>query len=382
MKAFTIIDQRAYRQVFGEKLSQEAGVGVYLRYIKRCKDIRDKFNLPFDKIDEVLYQKDKDEGRSKSWATQVQTLYKEGERLLQQARKERSRDVAVQAINKFVGIVVNPVTSGTWKTKAEGKIVECKQLIRDIDRDRSKPKQEGGDEGSARELLAVQQAWVYDGFAESIPGGKTYQYRIRLLLYNRYAGLPKKLLNPEDARLLHIAGPWSEPSDPVAIEADSRFFVTNTQRIAGGERVLVEMYRWFEGVWVENRKAQFEVGDVVESVARAAVPMPNDPAGGVDRPQVQFEADAVVLDIDFDRRDRKRIQSGKGVKFGQPADSPSVVFVDSAGRVFERLVELDKDDPDRTTVKKRVWKAPRIKKKRDKQGPRPPGPRPRPGPGP
>jgi len=330
-----------------------------------------------------------DEGPAKSWSKQVQALYKGGVSLLQRARKEWSKELAVQANNNFVDIVVNPETSGTWKTKAEGKIEECQQLIRDIERKKRGPGTEVSDEGTSRELLPAQQAWVYDGFAESIPGGKTYQYRVRLLLYNRYAGLPKKLLNPEDARLLHIVGPWSEPSEPVAIEADSRFFVTGTLKSGGGEKVHLEMFRWFEGVWVENSRAQFEVGDVVESVARAAVPMPNDPEGGVDRPLVEFEADATVLDIDFDRRDRRRIQGGKGVKFGQLADSSAVVFVDSSGRVFERLVELDKDDPDRATVKKRVWKAPRKKRQPSEQGPRPrpgrgrrPGPKPPPGPGP
>lgn len=65
-KAFPIIDQRAYFQLFNEKLPQNAGVETYLQYIKKCIDIGKRYNIPFEKIDEVLYQKDKEEGRKLS----------------------------------------------------------------------------------------------------------------------------------------------------------------------------------------------------------------------------------------------------------------------------------------------------------------------------
>jgi len=61
-KAFPIIDQRAYYQLFSEKLPHNAGTETYLQYIKKCIDVGKRYNIPFEKIDEVLYQKDKEEG--------------------------------------------------------------------------------------------------------------------------------------------------------------------------------------------------------------------------------------------------------------------------------------------------------------------------------
>ncbi len=61
-RAFPIIDQRAYRQIFGEKLPIKAGVKIYIKYVKKCVEIGKRFKIPFEKVDEVLYQKDKNEG--------------------------------------------------------------------------------------------------------------------------------------------------------------------------------------------------------------------------------------------------------------------------------------------------------------------------------
>ena len=63
-QAFPIIDQRAYFVLYGEKLPLNAGVDVYLDYIKRCASIAIEHGIPFEKVDEVLYQIDKDSGRT------------------------------------------------------------------------------------------------------------------------------------------------------------------------------------------------------------------------------------------------------------------------------------------------------------------------------
>jgi len=62
--AFPIIDQRAYFVLYGEKLPLNAGVDVYLDYIKHCASIAIEHGIPFEKVDEVLYQIDKDSGRT------------------------------------------------------------------------------------------------------------------------------------------------------------------------------------------------------------------------------------------------------------------------------------------------------------------------------
>lgn len=62
--AFPIIDQRAYYVLYGERLPLNAGVDVYLDYLGRCASIATEHKIPFEHVDEVLYQIDKDSGRT------------------------------------------------------------------------------------------------------------------------------------------------------------------------------------------------------------------------------------------------------------------------------------------------------------------------------
>lgn len=62
--AFPIIDQRAYFVLYGEKLPLNAGVDVYLDYMGRCASLATEHGIPFEKVDEVLYQIDKNSGRT------------------------------------------------------------------------------------------------------------------------------------------------------------------------------------------------------------------------------------------------------------------------------------------------------------------------------
>jgi len=59
--AFPIIDERSYRQIFGQEPKSKIKIEEYLNYIKKCIELSNKYGIPFDKIDKILYQKDKDE---------------------------------------------------------------------------------------------------------------------------------------------------------------------------------------------------------------------------------------------------------------------------------------------------------------------------------
>ena len=57
---FPIIDIRAYRALFGKKLYySQYSIDVYYNYVKEIYSIRDELQLPLDKIDEQLYEFDK-----------------------------------------------------------------------------------------------------------------------------------------------------------------------------------------------------------------------------------------------------------------------------------------------------------------------------------
>ena len=63
-QAFPIIDQRAFFTLHRQRLSLNAGADTYLEYIKDCADIASRYGIPFEKVDEVLYQLDKESGRT------------------------------------------------------------------------------------------------------------------------------------------------------------------------------------------------------------------------------------------------------------------------------------------------------------------------------
>lgn len=56
--------------------------------------------------------------------------------------------------------------------------------------------------------------WVHDTSVES---GRTYQYRLRVRLWNRYAGVKRPLIDPSGAERVALIGEWSTPSEIVAV---------------------------------------------------------------------------------------------------------------------------------------------------------------------
>lgn len=57
---FPIIDIRAYRAIFNKKLYySQYSIDLYYDYVKEIYSIRDSLKLPLDKIDEQLYEFDK-----------------------------------------------------------------------------------------------------------------------------------------------------------------------------------------------------------------------------------------------------------------------------------------------------------------------------------
>jgi hypothetical protein len=324
----------------------------------------------------------------------IRQKFDEAEELLDRAMKELNPDLAVQASNILVTLIQHPEVGPADRQKAQRLQARAEQAERDILRERQKRIHENikgrgpaGEEEQkpTRELLAIQQLWIHDARPTSVEGGKTYQYRMRPLIFNRYAGLPRKLENPLDAAEVLIAGEWSEPSDPVYVEPERLFFATNVTSDRD-TRVKVEIYQWFEGVTVKTSE-YFRVGEPLYEKSRADVPLPEAPEG-YENALVEFEADATVLDIAPNRPYRERLEGagGRGSRF-RPSREKTVAFVDSNGRVFERIVTTDSLNPLLREMKKRVWRRTRVEPgkevgplvpqghDRDTRGPRPRQPR-------
>jgi len=286
----------------------------------------------------------------------------DGQKLLESARKNKSENDAIKAYNFAQDVFNDRSASSADRTKAERLKAEAEQVQRDVIRALragAAPPAPGAQpipDKKTREKLPMQQVWAHDAAVNSIHNGETYQYRMRFRIYNRLAGLPDKFGKSELAATVFIAGEWSEPSDPVIIEPASKFYVTSDNQ--RGEEVGIEFFRWFGGVWVKQaRRIKATIGETIRDKQRVPAPAIDNP-DVVDNPEVEFVADATLVDIDFDRafRERRAGATPNGVRFGAPFSSCSVVFVDSQGRLHERLVALDKLHPEKREMASRVWR--------------------------
>ncbi|MBI4718505.1 MAG: hypothetical protein HY763_11915 [Planctomycetes bacterium] len=293
-------------------------------------------------------------------AAPIPQRFKDGQKLLDGASTPGE---CIDAFNIFSEIFTDAAASPGDKAKAKKKMDESEQKQRDIERyikehgAAPQPGQGAGPEKKKKELLPAHQVWAHDADEDSLIAGKTYQYRMRVLLYNRLAGEPLLFRDKQNATVVLIEGPWSEPSDPVAVPATERFFVISCDEKK--DEVTVEQFRWYDGVWVKS-KEQFGIGSKLEHQARVLAPSVAD-RNVADRPVVAFSNDATVLDIDFKRnyREPKKGTGRGGVKFPAAEATCAVVFVDSAGNLYEHSVAGDKSHPDRAALGAVVWKEPR-----------------------
>jgi len=299
-------------------------------------------------------------------AQRIARTFEEIDRLLRSARENLSTNEATRAYNLAFDLARDAAAGRNDKTRATRKMEEADETLSDIRRDRRTGVPKPGrtvdtEEEFKREPPETQQIWVHDVRPASLEGpeavesGATYQYRIRPVITNRLAGRPEKLQNSQDATALFVPGEWSEPVE-VAVEPDSRFFVTTED--PRNKEVGIEFFKWFEGNWYKSRRAKFDTGAPLQDKQRIEVESFFD-AEKTERAEVDFGADATVLDIDFDRtyRERRQGNSRAGVKFGPLTSACCVTLADSQGRLTERFVATDKGHPDRRTIN--VWSGPR-----------------------
>lgn len=297
-------------------------------------------------------------------AARTRQIFDNAEALLKAAKRAGNVNDAMVARNSYNEVIRDPQSSAADKQKAKTLQLKAEQIAKDIERENriraSLALKETSDEDEidqpAREKLPIQQVWVNDARPNRVESGKTYQYRIRLNLFNRLAGDPAKFRDPEDAKRIYVAGDWSEPSDPVSVMRDVEFYVVSQD--PRDDKVGVRINRWYEGVWVESRKFQLAVGDPVAGRVRAEVPDLEDPRKA-DRALVDFDGGAVVIDLDFDRliRERKRGGGREGVRFADRTKGVcAVALVDSHGTLTERFLPIDKEDPSLRAAQSRKWK--------------------------
>jgi len=199
---------------------------------------------------------------------------------------------------------------------------------------------------------AVPAVFYHD---DTVEPGKTYRYRTRVNLWNRYVGQIKALKNPEDAKKAILHGEWSLWSDAVTITPTTRFFVSSLK--PGTDKAVVEVWKWIAGKWI---KRNFEpgVGEIIGGDAMVKAEELGDSAAGEKgdkegKPRAEsFSTGAVVLDIRVDQPVKVRQSKGKGAFEYRDQKSLVLVYLDPAdGQVKERVQVLDNNDPLRKKLK-------------------------------
>ena len=196
------------------------------------------------------------------------------------------------------------------------------------------------------ERLAV---WFHDDTVES---GKTYRYRMRVKLWNRYWGKMKALKDPGQARHTVLVGDWSLPSDSITVTPSTYFFVSSATPNKHAARV--DVYKWRQGDWLKEPFV-VSVGDVIGGTAQVETGILDRKTLNEIRADVDFSTGAVILDLRFDEPVISRDSAGKKGEFRlREKDSLVLVYLDPAdGQVKERAQVFDRRNPLRNRLDQR-----------------------------
>ena len=166
----------------------------------------------------------------------------------------------------------------------------------------------------------VEPLWLND---LSVIPGKTYRYRVRLLVFNAYVGLVPKLEKPEDAAKIVLPGKWSEWSEAIRVEPDVHLFLTSGS--AKNSEIKLELHQWSEGAWRVGREKMLP-GDVLDFTVN----------------RKPYSCGSLVAGVDWDRKYRKwSYRSGRINQ--EDISTTAMATVTSDGQVQEHVAAMDND---------------------------------------
>lgn len=317
--------------------------------------------IPYDRygLDTAPAVTEEQPGATQPAGDPVELALNEAEALLQRAQTPGQ---CIDAYNMCVEAFSKPTATRAQKDRAQRIMQRADQKRADKEREERRVGPRGvvtgdkGDEPPTREWQPRQQIWAHDASPGSLMPGQTYQYRMRVLLFNRRAGEPLLFRDKSNAQVIWVEGPWSEPTEPISIPPILAYFLASSDERK--EEITIELFRWFEGIWVRGR-GRFAIGQAMRHEERTAVPAWEDPEQ-VERPTVTFAVNGMIADINFKRDCREPRKTGKsGVRFPAAGTTTSVVVVDAEGNLRERFLAVDKNHPEIDTFRKMLWSPPR-----------------------
>lgn len=207
--------------------------------------------------------------------------------------------------------------------------------------------------GETVELIAHPETgapavWMHD---DTVEAGKTYRYRMRVKLWNRYVGRMRAAQDPEDAKRTVVSGKWSYPSEPVTVTPNTYFF------FSGGrppDSASTDVWKWLKGRWFKQR-FDVSIGDVIGDMRKIKTGE-YDEEGDEIRTEVDFTTGVVVLDLRFDERIDSR-WPGKDGRFSyRDKKSTVMVYLDPAdGQVKEKVLIFDRSNPKKKELEDEAW---------------------------
>jgi hypothetical protein len=200
--------------------------------------------------------------------------------------------------------------------------------------------------GAARHLCALVLGGRWGN--ELLPG-EVYRFRVRYVLMNPAIAWDRA--EPDLENVVYFESPWSEPCEPVIVPEFHQHFIVGAETAAGQRRPLIQMWRWFEGVWYNTRNMPFEPG----ATLRANRPIDlkgkdrNIPIAKVgDEPALAlFDSGAAVVEIQEVPQAMVLVRKPNvGAQPFRNVNAPTirVTYQDSRGRLFHKYQIYDKDD--------------------------------------
>jgi hypothetical protein len=273
---------------------------------------------------------------------QIRLDLKDAEKALGQKHYEEARGLAERVISN------QHASKGNVRKAKEIVKVAQRRLERESGLATARASREVGELVTHPETGAVA-VWFHD---DTVEAGKTYRYRMRVKLWNRYVGRMRVMQDPEQAKEPVVVGDWSYPSEPITVTPSTYFFFSGTR---SSDIASVDVWKWRKGRWFKER-FDVSVGDVVGGVARNVKTGEYDKEGDETKTNIDFTTGVVVLDLRFDEpvKDRWR---GKGGAFSyRDKTSAVMVYLDPAdGQVKERVLAFDRRDPTKKELEGEIW---------------------------
>ncbi|MBN2584800.1 MAG: hypothetical protein JXL80_17180 [Planctomycetes bacterium] len=129
--------------------------------------------------------------------------------------------------------------------------------------------------------------------------GKTFQYRVRVRMFNPLFGALPQNSVPEERYVVEVPCNWSEPSESITVDPAVKFFFVGRAQVFGGEvKANVDMFRWIHGKWYHAKAVQFDVGSPIAYSKVFDIEVPDKKNWVVaGRARIDFISSATVVDV-------------------------------------------------------------------------------------